>query len=227
MLKFSKTNSKMNKLADMVNLKKSQVFSFDLPAGWTCPMADICLSKADKITGKITDGKNSKFRCYAASIESAFTSARQSHWHNFDLLKNKSVESMTALLLESLPSTAKIVRIHSSGDFFNPKYFQAWVNVAIARPDVIFFGYTKILNYVQFSKPVNFKLVYSMGGKMDAQVTVEPVSYVVNTVQDAIERGLEVSCLDHPADDYNFVMAQKSFALALHGTQPKGGAKQL
>lgn len=225
MLKFSKSNSKMTKLAGMLGLKKSQVFSFDLPAGWTCPMADICLSKADKITGKITDGENSKFRCYAASIESAFTSARQSHWHNFELLKGQSIEGMVELILSSIPASAQIVRIHSSGDFFNKNYFLAWVEVAKSLPDVVFFGYTKILPYVGFEKPSNFKLVYSMGGKMDSKVTNEPVSLVVNTVADAIKLGVEVSCQVHPADDFNFVMAQKSFALVLHGTQPKGGAK--
>jgi hypothetical protein len=226
MLKFSKSNSKMTKLASMLGLKNSQVFSFDLPAGWTCPMADICLSKADRVTGKITDGENSKFRCYAASLESAFTTARNAHWHNFDLLKSaKTLDGMVDLILSSLPSTAKIVRIHSSGDFFNRAYFQAWVKVAIARPDVMFFGYTKILNYVSFPKPSNFKLVYSMGGKMDKKVTREPYSMVVNTIKDAVKLGLEVSCQIHPADDYNFVVAQKPFALVLHGTQPKGGAK--
>lgn len=225
MLKFSKSNSKINKLADMLGLKKSQVYSFDLPAGWTCPMADICLSKADKVTGKITDGKNSKFRCYAASLESAFTSARQAHWHNFDLLKGLSVNGMIELILESIPSNAKIVRIHSSGDFFNRNYFMAWVKVAELLPDVTFFGYTKVLPYVQFDKSDNFRLVYSMGGKMDGQVTSEPVSLVVNTIDDAVKLGVEVSCQVHPADDFNFVMAQKSFALVLHGTQPKGGAK--
>jgi hypothetical protein len=216
----------MTKLAGMLGLKNSQVFSFDLPAGWTCPMADICLSKADKVTGKITDGKNSKFRCYAASLESAFTSARNAHWHNFDLLKSaKTLDGMVKLILASLPAPAKIVRIHSSGDFFNSVYFQAWVKVATARPDVMFFGYSKILDYVSFSKPSNFKLVYSMGGKMDKKVTSEPYSMVVSTVQDAVKLGLEVSCQIHPADDFNFVMAQKPFALVLHGTQPKGGAK--
>ena len=59
-LSFSKGNRKLNELATDLGLKKSQVISFDLPAGHTCPMASECLSKADKITGKITDGQGNE-----------------------------------------------------------------------------------------------------------------------------------------------------------------------
>lgn len=219
LLKFSSSNSKMNKLAKFKNLKGRQVVSFDLPAGYTCPMASLCLSKADRVTGKITDGKDAQFRCYASSLEAVFKPARAMHWHNFDLLRKS--DNMVELIENSLPADIKIVRIHSSGDFFNKKYFQAWVAVAVNHPEISFFAYTKILPYVSVELPKNFGLVYSMGGKLDNQITNEPRAYVVQTSLDAEKMGLPVSCLVNPVDDFDYVMSRQSFALVLHGIQPR------
>lgn len=221
MLTFSFRNSKIQKLAVYLGFQKNQVASFDLPAGYTCPAARACRSYAHKVTGKITDGKGAEFRCYAASSEAVFKSARISRWKNFDALRSAG-EDMVSLILGSLPPNLKVLRIHSSGDFFNKKYFDAWVAVARLNPNIMFFGYTKILPYVKAYKPDNFRLVYSFGGTMDALVTDEPVCYVVKTVADGIAQGLSISCQENPVDDYDYIMNGKSFAIAVHGTQPKG-----
>lgn len=221
MLKFSTGNRKLNHLAHELGLKNNQVVGFDLPAGYTCPAADICQSFSDRESGKITDGDNCKFRCYAASIESAFTPTRRMHWHNYTQLMKLSTEQMVELILSSIPKAVKVIRIHSSGDFFTRKYFNAWVKVAEIRQDISFFGYTKVLPYVKAHKSDNFHLVYSFGGKMDSKVTSNiPVAYVVNTINDAILKGIPAVCIDNPADDYNMIMSGKTFANILHGTQP-------
>lgn len=218
---FSKDNSKLNELAKELGLRKSQVTSFDLPAGYTCPMADECLSKADRVTGKITDGKNVKFRCYAASSESAFKNARNAHWRNFDAIRRLSTNEISDLILSELPKDVKVVRIHASGDFFSQRYFNAWVRVAFSRPDVKFFGYTKVLKYVSASKPDNFKLVYSFGGKQDSALSNEPTCFVVNNIEQAMEKGVEIACPDSKsANDFEYIMNSKSFAILIHGTQP-------
>lgn len=143
-LKLTRHNSKIHDVAKALGIKRSAVVAFDLPAGWTCPSAQDCKSKADRLTGKITDSKDCKFRCYAVSAESAFTNVRRMRWYNFDLLKNAKTEyQMTRLILASIPANIEVVRIHTSGDFFNKKYFDAWVRVAYIRSDVIFYGYTK------------------------------------------------------------------------------------
>ncbi len=218
MLKFSTGNSKIHKLALELGLSKKQIVCFDLPAGYTCPMANLCQAFANRETGKITDGKEMKFRCYAASSESAFTPVRNLRWHNFDALRN--CKNMVTEIENSLPVGVKVIRIHSSGDFFSKDYFNAWLTVAENHPEIIFFGYTKILEYVKIAKPENFKLVYSFGGKQDSMVTDEIVAYVVNTKMDAIKRNLAVSCDENPADDFHYIMKGQSFALVLHGTQP-------
>src|SRR4029077_4450403 len=84
-----------------------------------------------------------EFRCFAASAEAAFPSVRESRWNNFDLLKGKSRQQMVALIRESLPPQAEIVRIHVSGDFFSESYFLAWCDVASIRANTKFYAYTK------------------------------------------------------------------------------------
>jgi hypothetical protein len=219
-LRFATHNRKINKLAESLGLKKTQVIAFDLPAGYTCPAADKCQSFSNRENGTITDGDNCQFRCYAASIECAFPSARRVHWHNYDILRKLTSDEMVKVILASLPANVKIVRIHSSGDYFSKRYFQAWVKVAESLPDVKFFGYTKILNYVNAPKPDNYRLVYSFGGTMDSKKNCEPTCYVVKNIADAISRGLVAACVENPADDYNFIMEGRTFALCLHGTQP-------
>jgi len=54
-LKFGKANSKLKKLEDK---KLVKLITFTLPSGHTCPGAKDCLSKADKVTGKLKDGKH-------------------------------------------------------------------------------------------------------------------------------------------------------------------------
>ena len=108
-LKFAKGNAKLG--------KHTAIFS--LPAGHTCPGALLCLSKSNQLTGKLTDGPKNQFRCYAASAENLFKNVRISRWRNFELLKAAgSIENMAALIQGSLPKTF-LVRIHSSGDFYN------------------------------------------------------------------------------------------------------------
>jgi hypothetical protein len=220
-LTFSTGNTKILALAKALGLASKQVTSFDLPAGHTCPAADMCQSFSNREDGHITDGDNCKFRCYAASMEARYPTSRRAHWRNFDALKScKTSDDMANLILSQLPDGIKIVRIHASGDYFSRKYFMAWVKVAQTRTDVQFFGYTKILPYVKADKPDNFRLVYSFGGKMDSKLTCEPVAYVVKDVAEAIERGLHAACIDNPADDYQLIMNNRTFALCLHGTQP-------
>ena len=219
-LTFSIGNTKILALAGALGLNSNQVTSFDLPAGHTCPAADMCKSFANRETGKITDGENCKFRCYAASMEARYSASRRSHWRNFDALRKLTLDGMVDLILSSIPKETKIIRIHSSGDFFSRKYFQAWVKVAEIRTDIQFFGYTKVLPYVNADKPENFRLVYSFGGKMDKKLKLQPVAYVVKDIAEAISRGLHAACIDNPADDYNLIMNGRTFALCLHGTQP-------
>lgn len=206
------------------NAKLSTAIStFSLPAGHSCPFAKECLSKANRLTGKIIDGQHCRFRCFAASQEALYPSVRRARWNNFERLKSaKSVEKMTQIIQSSLPTGVGFVRVHVSGDFFNENYFVAWLNVALNNPLVTFYGYTKATPFlVKYKKfiPGNFRFTASKGGTCDNLIAKHKLrsAEVVFSVNEAEEKGLEI---DH--DDSHAIMAEKSFALLLHGTQPAG-----
>jgi len=213
LLKFQKGNAKLDK----------KIYTFSLPAGHSCPFALICKTKADPITGKITDGPDTKFRCFAASAEALYPAVRKARWHNFELLREaKSLENMAALIDRSLHKNASIVRIHVAGDFFNEQYFRAWVHVAKQRPEVLFYAYTKSLNYWVnniLTVPDNFKLNASEGGKLDAQILEHGLKFakVVYSPEEAEALGLAIDHTDEAA-----YKTEQSFALLIHGQQPKG-----
>ena len=209
---FGKGNAKLSK----------EIYTFSLPAGYTCPAAHLCASYADRQSGKITDGENMAFRCFAASQESTFPNVRMARWHNFDLLakvKNDAF-AMASLILSSLDMSAKIVRIHVSGDFFNAQYFRAWCYVAMHRPKTKFYAYTKSVNIVADNIhmiPENLVLTLSEGGKHDELIKHLDIksAKVVFSEDQAIALSLEI---DH--DDSHAIEGTNNFALLIHGVQP-------
>lgn len=200
------------------------IATFSLPAGHACPFAKECYSKANRLTGKIIDGDHCRFRCFAANQEALFPSVRRARWRNFDSLKaaSGSVEKLTQLIQANLPRGFTYIRVHVSGDFFNEKYFLAWVNIALNNPLMVFYGYTKALPFLVKYKdilPRNFRFTASKGGTCDSLIAKHHLrsAEVVFSMKEAKEKGLEI---DH--DDSHAIMSEKSFALLLHGTQPKG-----
>jgi hypothetical protein len=220
-LKFSAANSKLIKLEKTLQKK---VISFSLPSGFSCPGALECLSKADRETGKITDGAHTKFRCFSASSEALYPALREMVWGNFELIKalKNDYTAIADLICNSLPDYFNICRAHIDGDFFSQAYFDAWIEVAKRNPLRHFYAYTKSVDkWVKRLNeiPANLVLTASRGGKHDNLINQYNLkcAEVVFSEQAAIDKGLEI---DH--DDSHACIGTKSFALLLHGTQPKG-----
>ena len=222
-LKFGEPNTKLKK---MIKAKLGlRLKTFTLPAGHTCPGAQDCLSRADSITGKITDGEDTEFRCFAASAEAVYPSLRKLVWHNLELLQDAlshrdGHERAADLICQSLPEKFDIMRVHVGGDYFSRNYFLAWCMVAERNPDKVFYSYTKSLAVVAgIPKPDNLVLTASRGGKWDNLIDEKgwKEARVVYSEEEAADLGLEI---DH--DDTHAAFGKKSFALLLHGTQPKG-----
>ena len=212
-LKFNFGNAKLNEAIAILNL----------PSGWACPMAEKCLSKTSRDSGKVQDGPDIDFRCFGVASE-RFPGPRAQRWHNFDLLNNcEGLQEMVDLITESLPST-KYIRPHSdAGDFFNETYFLAWLNVAINNPDRIFYTYTKRPDFIVRYRdkfPSNFRLTASYGGKLDHLIDQHNLksAVVVNYESEAYALGLEIDHDDSHAIDPNC----HRFALLIHSHQPKG-----
>ena len=222
LLTFGEPNAKLKKMLKELSLKLK---TFTLPAGHTCPGAKDCLSRANRETGKIQDGPDTEFRCFAASAEATYPSLRNMVWRNFELIKatlKNSVDACADLICESLPKKFDIMRVHVGGDYFNVKYLQAWIEVAKRNPDKIFYSYSKSLHFFkQFALPENLVLTASRGGKYDNMIDLHgwKEALVVYSEQEAIDKGLEI---DH--DDTHAAFGKDNFALLIHGTQPKGSA---
>ena len=218
LLKFSVVNAKLDALREALDVKR--VYSLSLPSGWTCPGAKDCLSKADRVTGKVTDGPDMIYRCFAVSMESRLPPLRAQVWHNFDLIKAaKTRRAITILILASLPNDADVIRIHVGGDLFSLAYMGAWLDVASARPNVIFYAYTKSIHHWEKvgQLPPNLQFTGSDGGRFDDKLGNRKRSVVVFHPDEADALGLEI---DH--DDTHAAVGSESFALLIHGTQPKG-----
>ena len=233
MLKFSKANAKIEALAKVPELAQylegnRKVYSFDLLSGFSCPFAEKCLSKAVQIDGKrkIKDGPKTEFRCFSASQEVQYTNVYNLRKGNFDAIRrHKDAFDMCKDIVNAMPDNAGIVRIHVAGDFFNEKYFKAWMMVAHLCPSRLFYAYTKSLDYWLNNKsliPKNLILTASRGGRLDHKINLYNLreSVVVFSEKEAESLNLVI---DH--DDSHAArpsLENDSFALLIHGTQPKG-----
>jgi len=198
--------------------------AFSLPAGYTCPGACDCLAWFDRDRMKIVDGPKAQYRCFAASMEAAFSTVRKAVDNNLALLKQAKTEAGMASLIDmSLPARRfSAIRVHADGDFFSQAYFLAWMRVARENPQRVFYAYTKNLPVWVRNRdkvPDNFVLTASQGGKWDAMIEGNGLrkAVVVYHPDEAFSLGLEI---DH--DDSHARRADgRDFALLLHGTQPK------
>jgi hypothetical protein len=153
-------------------------------------------------------------------MEARSPALRAQVWHNFDLIKAaKSREAIALLILASMPNDADVIRIHVGGDMFSLAYMGAWLDVASARPNVIFYAYTKSIHHWEKigALPPNLQFTGSDGGRFDHKLGNRKRSVVVFHPDEADVLGLEI---DH--DDTHAAIGAESFALLIHGTQPKG-----
>ena len=148
------------------------VYEWNLPTGSSCPFALECKVTVDRISGKF-DVEKGAYRCYAASAE-RFPSVREHRWKNFDLVKNGGIPT--------IPKDCNAIRIHMSGDFFNQKYFDMWVQLANDNPNIEMWAYTKSLQYWVNrinDIPKNLVLTASYGGRQDELIEKHNLKNVI------------------------------------------------
>ena len=232
LLKFSHDNKKLDKLALEVYDKKGiyrNVYSVSIPSGRaeTCPYADKCKAYVGTDGKLVSRDDYVEYRCYSASLEALYPSQLKQRNYNFDLLKacNNDRQELMNLINASIPVEAQIIRIHVGGDFYSQPYFDAWLHVATLNPNRQFYAYTKSLPFwvnrldsINIGNFPNMELIASRGGTKDKLINVYGLrdSIVVDTEQEAMEKGLEIDYTDYLA-----CYGKGSFALLNHGTQPK------
>jgi hypothetical protein len=233
MVRFSKQNAKTKKLRKKRFAQKwlgtrRKIYSFDLQSGKACPFALACKSQAVMTNQglRIKDGPDCEFRCFSASNEVSYPPVYTLRKNNFDLIRKcKTKREMVKMILAALPKDAGIIRIHVGGDFFNAKYFAAWLEIACRRPDILFYAYTKAIPYWFkhiTSIPENLVLTASYGGKFDDLIDALGLRScrVVLEKKNARKLGLPLDDSDEFAA--NPAKRDKSFSILLHGIQPKG-----
>ena len=225
-LKWRRGNAKLRK----------NTLHLSIPAGHTCkPWATECFAYADKDTGKITDGEEQKFRCYASTMEAVYPSHRASLWNNFEaLLGNiESVPKLHMMLYESVyphvmeyveehESLPKIRMFGTSGDFFHENLYKACLHFARSMAPIRVYWYTKALPiWVKHIKyiPENLEQNASVGGRFDHLIHQHDLKYTR-----VVYNHEEAKQLKLPLDKRDELASEKGgpFAILLHGTQPKG-----
>ena len=190
----------------------------------------------------LKEGKNSIFRCFAASQENQYPNVYKARKYNLDLilksLKGKYGFYRTYELIHNSIQKHKTrninkVRIHSSGDFFSGEYLRCWFAVARLNPLMKFYCYSKSLHLfgTNVSIPENFFLTASMGGLRDDLIHkgfFKRYAIVVNSEAEAIKKGIEHMGKPYKIDkDDSSCFKPDPFALLIHGTQKKGYFKNL
>ncbi len=215
---------------------------FSLPAGYTCPFATVCKNFPAKWEGPVKGGKwkkpasweknikpgpQAEIMCYAARAQGQYPGANIQAFKNLDLLKRvKTKEKMANLIIKSMEyhglANTDILRIHEAGDFFSQDYLDAWIEVAKKMPQTLFYAYTVSLPYYMARKnslPKNFKVIASMDKHNEKFIMDNGLRYsrVVGTEEEARVLGLPID-----VDDSIAWGSDDSFALVIHGSQPKG-----
>jgi DNA repair photolyase len=135
---------------------KVKALIFNLPAIITCKPIELECHKY----------------CYARKAERRFPNVVKARQRNFRAsLKTDFVNRMVKELKNKGP---KVVRIHSSGDYYSRKYINKWYTIAACCPEVVFFSYTKrddLFRKLIHLKPNNFRVIWSIDG-IDKQIKV-------------------------------------------------------
>ena len=219
LLKFGHGNAKL----------PNSTMTFALPAGFTCPGALHCLSTANPVTGTITDGPQTIFRCSAASEETR-PSVRQSRHHNWSLLRGLNTGAMVDLIDLSLRAQRRTyterLRWFTSGDCYSASLRDALIETAQRHSDLLFYLYGKNLplwleHGAPLALPDNLILTASWGGRYDfllADGLFDRTARVVMTQEEAYALGLALDFTDALA----YQSTPTHFAHLVHGTQPKG-----
>ena len=137
--------------------------------------------------------------CYARNGTYNFSNVKKAHARNLEMylddphkwmidmteeLKKKKFRPTGVARLLPYPDDharrwladgGKAVRIHDAGDFFTFEYLLRWIAIAEVTSDVMFYAYTKEVLMVKSypELPLNFRIIYSMGGKQDSHIDKE------------------------------------------------------
>jgi hypothetical protein len=160
-----------------------KIFAFNLPAGSTCPgQSAACAS------------------CYAQRGRWLFPNVSDALAWNYRMARRKFfVEEMTEELRRR---RVKVLRLHSSGDFFSEDYVRRWVTILSRSPSVTAYAYTRswrvpsiLPALVELAALDNFRLWFSADADTGMPPEVPPgvrVAWLQEDEGDAIPAGVDL-----------------------------------
>ncbi len=204
-------NSKMRRSGG----DKYSIYNFGIPAFQsrdgtrTCPNAGKCAIGCYARQGAYL--WSNVIDAYEARLE-ATEDARGFHEA---MLREISTKALTA----TKRGKTLVIRVHDSGDFYSKDYFETWLGIIRAFPQVKFYSYTKQVAMLQnVELPPNFKLTFSYGGKQDHLIkATDSVSRVFKTKTELVSAGYKDTSTD---DSYAFNgRGLRRVGLVYHGTK--------
>jgi hypothetical protein len=102
----------------------TSIHSFNLPAE-----ADVCVGATTA--------------CEAACYAKAFLFRLQRQRHLANLERSREGGFAAAVAAEVRRGLVRVIRVHASGDFYDPAYVRKWATAARACPGAAFFAYTR------------------------------------------------------------------------------------
>jgi hypothetical protein len=136
------------------NLKLHRILTLNLPTIYTCPGALDCIRW-----------------CYGTRPENRFPRTLRSRQRNLEMTKRQDFSDILKVVI-SIAKNFKvtIVRPHEAGDFYNQEYLNTWLTVMKLNQEMKFYAYTRSAHLDFTTKPKNFNLLYSTGGKYDSMI---------------------------------------------------------
>jgi hypothetical protein len=160
-----------------------RIYAFNLPAGVTCPgQSAACAS------------------CYAQRGRWLFRNVRDALSWNYRMAQRQFfIEEMTEELRRR---RVKVLRLHSSGDFFSAQYTRQWVEILTRSPDVTAYTYTRswrvpgiLPALVDLATLPNFALWFSADADTGMPPEIPPgvrVAWLQESEDDAIPAGVDL-----------------------------------
>jgi hypothetical protein len=160
-----------------------QIYSFNLPAGVTCPGQSAACAN-----------------CYAQRGRWLFRNVRDALAWNYRMAQRQFfIEEMVEELRRR---RVKVLRLHSSGDFFSSQYTRKWVEILTRSPEVTAYTYTRswrvpeiLLALVDLAALPNFALWFSADADTGMPPEVPPgfrVAWLQESEDDAIPTGVDL-----------------------------------
>jgi len=157
---------------------------FSLPSEVTCPGAGQC-----------------KEYCYAKKAERLYPTVLPSRMKNYNsTLSPYFVDNMCTRLEKEHSKGYDMLRLHSSGDFYNQEYLDKWKSLAAKIPDMTISTFSKSMNLDLYNNtPDNMIIIQSYGSKHDDKIdTNKNTARVIKDIKDIYKR--ERLCPYHRSD---------------------------